>query len=96
MNKASVVWVYIAIASSATLAATLWSTGWAFAGGLGAIWFYQTHKLKQLTEWLNSYDKQAELPDAQGVWGRVFDQITELQIKHFKSQQELTLSLIHI
>ena len=76
MNKASVSWVYIAIALSAILAAILWSTGWAVAAGLCAIWFYQTHKLKQLTGWLNSNDKQAELPDAQGVWGRVFDQIS--------------------
>tara|TARA_B100000787_G_scaffold41358_3_gene29401 strand:+ start:2863 stop:4158 length:1296 start_codon:yes stop_codon:yes gene_type:complete len=96
MNKASVSWVYIAIALSAILAAILWSTGWAVAAGLCAIWFYQTHKLKQLTGWLNSNDKQAELPDAQGVWGRVFDQITELQIKHFKSEQELTTAILRI
>lgn len=89
-------WTYIAIILSVSLAAILWSTGWAVAAGLLLVLLYQTHKLKQLDGWLNSDDKQAELPDAQGIWGRVFERITQLQIKHFKSEQELTTAILRI
>jgi two-component system phosphate regulon sensor histidine kinase PhoR len=61
-----------------------------------AVFVYHAHKLQQLDTWLKSDDRFAELPDSQGVWGRVFDRMEELQLKHFKSQQELTTSILRI
>lgn len=87
---------YIGLGVGVIAGAILWSAGWSVAVGLMAITLYHAHKLQQLDVWLNSDDRLAELPDAQGVWGRVFDRIEQLQNKHFKSQQELTTSIVRI
>jgi len=87
---------YAAVALGLTFGAIFWSPSWAIVGGLMAIFLYHAHKLQQLDTWLKSDDRLAELPDSQGVWGRVFDRMEELQLKHFKSQQELTTSILRI
>jgi two-component system phosphate regulon sensor histidine kinase PhoR len=88
--------LYIALCLGVIVGAILWSAGWSVAFGLMAITLYHAHKLQQLDVWLNSDDRLAELPDAQGIWGRIFDRIEQLQIKHFKAQQELTTSIVRI
>ena len=87
---------YAAVALGLTFGAIFWSPSWAIVGGLMAVFVYHAHKLQQLDTWLKSDDRFAELPDSQGVWGRVFDRMEELQLKHFKSQQELTTSILRI
>ena len=87
---------YVGVFLCMMLGAILWSVGWAVASGLLAILLYHARNLYHLNKWLNSDDSQAELPDAQGVWGRVFDRIAQLQVKHFKSEQELTASILRI
>ena len=87
---------YAAVALGLTFGAIFWSPSWAIVGGLMAVFVYHAHKLQQLDTWLKSDDRFAELPDSQGVWGRVFDRMEELQLKHFKSQQELTTSIQRI
>ena len=87
---------YAAVALGLTFGAIFWSPSWAIVGGLMAVFVYHAHNLQQLDTWLKSDDRFAELPDSQGVWGRVFDRMEELQLKHFKSQQELTTSILRI
>lgn len=87
---------YAAVALGLTFGAIFWSPSWAIVGGFMAVFVYHAHKLQQLDTWLKSDDRFAELPDSQGVWGRVFDRMEELQLKHFKSQQELTTSILRI
>ena len=87
---------YAAVALGLTFGAIFWSPSWAIVGGLMAVFVCHAHKLQQLDTWLKSDDRFAELPDSQGVWGRVFDRMEELQLKHFKSQQELTTSILRI
>lgn len=87
---------YAAVALGLTFGAIFWSPSWAIVGGLMAVFVYHAHKLQQLDTWLKSDDRFAELPDSQGVWGRVFERMEELQLKHFKSQQELTTSILRI
>lgn len=87
---------YAAVALGLTFGAIFWSPSWAIVGGFMAVFVYHAHKLQQLDTWLKSDDRLAELPDSQGVWGRVFDRMEELQLKHFKSQQELTTSILRI
>lgn len=87
---------YAAVALGLTFGAIFWSPSWAIVGGLMAVFVYHAHKLQQLDTWLKSDDRFAELPESQGVWGRVFDRMEELQLKHFKSQQELTTSILRI
>ena len=87
---------YTAVALSVILGAIFWSLSWAIASGLMAILLYHARKLHQLDLWLNSDDNLAELPDSQGIWGRVFDRIEELQVKHFKLEQELTTAILRI
>tara|TARA_B110000967_G_scaffold29730_1_gene27944 strand:- start:38 stop:1300 length:1263 start_codon:yes stop_codon:yes gene_type:complete len=87
---------YAAVALGLTFGAIFWSPSWAIVGGFMAVFVYHAHKLQQLDTWLKSDDRFAELPDSQGVWGRVFERMEELQLKHFKSQQELTTSILRI
>tara|TARA_B110000211_G_scaffold199391_1_gene229793 strand:- start:246 stop:512 length:267 start_codon:yes stop_codon:yes gene_type:complete len=82
MKQVRVSKTYTAVALSVILGAIFWSLSWAIASGLMAILLYHAHKLKKLDVWLNSDDRLAELPDSQGIWGRVFDRIEELQVKH--------------
>ena len=96
MKQAKVSKIYAAVALSVILGAIFWSLSWAIASGLMAILLYHARKLQQLDVWLNSDDRLAELPDSQGIWGRVFDRIEELQVKHFKSEQELTTAILRI
>jgi two-component system phosphate regulon sensor histidine kinase PhoR len=96
MGRAEVPKAYAAVALGLTFGAIFWSPSWAIVGGLMAVFVYHAHKLQQLDTWLKSDDRFAELPDSQGVWGRVFDRMEELQLKHFKSQQELTTSILRI
>tara|TARA_B110000503_G_scaffold25261_1_gene39877 strand:+ start:409 stop:1710 length:1302 start_codon:yes stop_codon:yes gene_type:complete len=96
MKQVRVSKTYTAVALSVILGAIFWSLSWAIASGLMAILLYHAHKLKKLDVWLNSDDRLAELPDSQGIWGRVFDRIEELQVKHFKSEQELTTAILRI
>jgi len=96
MGRAEVPKAYAAVALGLTFGAIFWSPSWAIVGGLMAVFVYHAHKLQQLDTWLKSDDRLAELPDSQGVWGRVFDRMEELQLKHFKSQQELTTSILRI
>jgi two-component system phosphate regulon sensor histidine kinase PhoR len=96
MGRAEVPKAYAAVALGLTFGAIFWSPSWAIVGGFMAVFVYHAHKLQQLDTWLKSDDRFAELPDSQGVWGRVFDRMEELQLKHFKSQQELTTSILRI
>jgi two-component system phosphate regulon sensor histidine kinase PhoR len=96
MGRAEVPKAYAAVALGLTFGAIFWSPSWAIVGGLMAVFVYHAHKLQQLDTWLKSDDRFAELPDSQGVWGRVFERMEELQLKHFKSQQELTTSILRI
>jgi two-component system phosphate regulon sensor histidine kinase PhoR len=96
MGRAEVPKAYAAVALGLTFGAIFWSPSWAIVGGFMAVFVYHAHKLQQLDTWLKSDDRFAELPDSQGVWGRVFERMEELQLKHFKSQQELTTSILRI
>lgn len=87
---------YAAVALSVIMGAIFWSLSWAIASGLMVLLLYHVRKLQQLDVWLNNDDRLAELPESQGIWGRVFDRIEELQVKHFKSEQELTTAILRI
>jgi two-component system phosphate regulon sensor histidine kinase PhoR len=89
-------WFYIGVALSLMLGFVFNSLLLSVSTFLIALLFKHWHNLQQLDIWLNSDDNQAELPEVKGIWGRVFDRITQLQSQHRQSQQALKNSIIRI
>jgi two-component system phosphate regulon sensor histidine kinase PhoR len=63
--------------------------GWSFAACLAFYLGWLLHDLLRLRRWLENADAQAEVPQARGLWGELFDRIYHQQRRERQGRERL-------
>jgi len=79
--------LFLFAAVSATLGLLAGSVSWGLVAGLGLWIFLQLRQIGRLQQWLHKND--TAIPEAEGVWGDIFDDLARIKKRHNKQRGDL-------
>ena len=85
--QAAVGSLFLFVAVSATVGLFIGSVSWGMVAGLGLWIFLQLRQIGRLQTWLHKYD--SEVPEAEGIWGDIFDDLARIKKRHHKQRSDL-------